>query len=98
MSGRVYLDYNASAPIRPEAVEAMAAALWQAANPSSVHGEGRRARALVETAREQVARLVGAQPESERSRAGTSRITAGHTPGGHPAASAAPPGGPLEAG
>ncbi|WP_046865285.1 cysteine desulfurase family protein [Microvirga massiliensis] len=59
---RSYLDYNASAPVRPEAAAAMSAALALPGNPSSVHAEGRAARALVEQAREQVARLVGAKP------------------------------------
>lgn len=63
MSDRVYLDWNATAPLRPEARAAMAAALGLVGNPSSVHHEGRRARALVETAREQVASLVGAAPK-----------------------------------
>ncbi|MEX6507937.1 cysteine desulfurase family protein [Jiella sp. M17.18] len=60
---RLYLDYNATAPILPEAREALAAAL-DAANPSSVHGEGRAARALVERARVSVARLLGAESEN----------------------------------
>ncbi len=63
MSGtRTYLDYNASAPLRPEARAAFVAALDVAGNPSSVHAEGRAARAIVEAAREQVATLVGAKP------------------------------------
>ena len=61
-AARTYLDYNATAPLCPEAKAAMIAALECAGNPSSVHAEGRRARALVETAREQVAALVGAKP------------------------------------
>ena len=59
---RVYLDYNATAPLRPEAKAAMIAALEAAGNPSSVHSEGRLARNIVERARESVARLVGAKP------------------------------------
>jgi cysteine desulfurase len=61
MSARTYLDHNASAPLRPEARAAMLAALDVTGNPSSVHAEGRAARALIETAREQVARLVNAR-------------------------------------
>jgi cysteine desulfurase len=58
-----YLDYAASAPLRPEALDAMLPFLARpAANPSSQHGPGRAARAAVETAREQVAALVGAEP------------------------------------
>ncbi len=56
----VYLDHNATSPVRPEAMSAMMSALGQAANPSSVHAAGRRARAVVEDARAAVAALVGA--------------------------------------
>lgn len=59
---RAYLDYNASAPLIAEARAAMVAAL-DAANPSSVHTEGRAARRLLEDARRDVARLVNAKPE-----------------------------------
>ncbi|MDX8460326.1 cysteine desulfurase family protein [Mesorhizobium humile] len=59
---RAYLDYNASAPLIAEARAAMVAAL-DAANPSSVHTEGRASRRLVEDARRDVARLVNAKPE-----------------------------------
>lgn len=58
----VYLDYNASALVRPEVQEIMAKALADNGNPSAVHAAGRRARARVETARAQVAALVGADP------------------------------------
>jgi cysteine desulfurase len=58
-----YLDYAASAPLRAEALAVMLPLLERpAANPSSQHGQGRMARAAVETAREQVAALVGAAP------------------------------------
>ena len=60
MAARVYLDWNASAPLRAEARAALATALALTGNPSSVHAEGRAARAMVEQAREQVAALVGA--------------------------------------
>jgi cysteine desulfurase len=60
----VYLDYNATAPIRPEAAAAVAQALQVGGNPSSVHAAGRAARNLVETARAQVAALVGAVPRA----------------------------------
>jgi cysteine desulfurase len=59
---RAYLDWNATAPLRPEARAAMLAALDVVGNPSSPHTEGRRARAIVEDAREEVAALVGAKP------------------------------------
>jgi cysteine desulfurase len=59
---RTYLDHNASSPLRPSARAAMIAALDATGNPSSVHAEGRRARAIIDTAREQVAALLGAKP------------------------------------
>jgi cysteine desulfurase len=64
MTDRAYLDWNATAPLRPEAREAMCEALDVAGNPSSVHAEGRAARRLVEAARERVAALVGAEPRN----------------------------------
>jgi cysteine desulfurase len=60
MAARAYLDFNATAPLRPEARAAMMAALDVAGNPSSVHAEGRLARLLVEEARQEVANLLGA--------------------------------------
>ena len=60
----VYLDYNATAEVRPEAAAAMARALEVGGNPSSVHVAGRAARAIIETARSNVAHLVGAKAES----------------------------------
>ncbi len=59
---RAYLDWNASAPLRPEARTAMVEALELVGNPSSVHAEGRKLRGLVERARGQVAELVGCKP------------------------------------
>lgn len=65
MSGsRTYLDHNASSPLRPEARAAMLAALDVIGNPSSVHSEGRAARAIIEDARETVAALVSASPKN----------------------------------
>jgi cysteine desulfurase len=58
----VYLDYNATAPVKPGVAEAAARALALTGNPSSVHSFGRAARKAVEDAREQVAVLVGAAP------------------------------------
>src|SRR6201995_3096425 len=57
---RVYLDWNATTPLRPEAKAAMAAAWDLPGNPSSVHAEGRQARRVVEDARAALARAVGA--------------------------------------
>jgi cysteine desulfurase len=62
MTTRAYFDHNATAPVRPEAAQAVARALVATGNPSSIHGEGRAARALVEEARADVARLVHAKP------------------------------------
>ncbi len=61
---RIYMDWNATAPLLPAAREACLSALDLAGNPSSVHGEGRKIRALIETARRDVAALCGAQPAS----------------------------------
>jgi cysteine desulfurase len=58
----VYLDYNATAPVRPEAIAAMTRVMGRVGNPSSTHAAGRAARAEMEAAREAVAALVGAPP------------------------------------
>lgn len=58
---RIYLDYNATAPLLMQAREAILAALDAVGNPSSIHAEGRAARGLVEAARRDVAALAGAQ-------------------------------------
>ena len=57
-----YLDYNATAPVKPEVAAAVARALDLVGNPSSVHSYGRAARKAVEDARERVAALTGATP------------------------------------
>lgn len=59
---RIYLDWNATAPLLGAAREAMLEALAMPGNPSSVHAEGRAARAVIERARREVASLVGAEP------------------------------------
>src|SRR5690242_3816819 len=64
MLDRVYLDWNATTPLRPQAVEAMAAAWQLPGNPSSVHAEGRQARRVIEDARSAVAEAVGALPRN----------------------------------
>jgi cysteine desulfurase len=61
---RIYLDHNSTAPLMPEAGEALLAALSLTGNPSSVHAEGRRVRSLVEDARRKVASLLHAEPEN----------------------------------
>ncbi len=62
-SGRIYLDYNATAPVWPEVVQTVAEALAATGNASSVHAEGRAARARIEEARRAVAGLVAADPD-----------------------------------
>jgi len=64
MNERIYLDWNATAPLREEARTAALASLDLVGNPSSVHREGRAARHVIEQAREQVAALVGAAPRN----------------------------------
>ena len=59
MRPRVYLDWNATAPLRAEARAAMIGAMDALGNPSSVHGEGRAAKAILERARGQVAEATG---------------------------------------
>lgn len=63
-NGAVYLDHNATTPLRPEARRAVEAAFATTGNPSSAHRFGRAARRAVEDAREQLARLVGARPDA----------------------------------
>ncbi len=60
---RSYFDYNATVPIKPQVIEAVARAMALGGNPSSVHGSGRMARRLVENARRDVAGLVNARPQ-----------------------------------
>src|SRR5437879_3517214 len=64
MPDRIYLDWNATTPLRREAREAMAAAWDWSGNPSSVHAEGRQARKLVEDARDSISGAVGALPRN----------------------------------
>jgi cysteine desulfurase len=61
---RIYLDYNATTPVEPQVLDAMLPYFsTDFANASSIHTQGQRARAAVETAREQVAALIGARPQ-----------------------------------
>lgn len=59
---RIYLDYNATAPIRPEVIASVAASMQVPGNASSIHGDGRAARKIVEDARADVAALCGVRP------------------------------------
>ena len=61
---RLYLDHNATSPLRPVAAAAMVAALRLSGNASSIHAEGRAARAVIEEAREKLAALVGAKAKN----------------------------------
>ena len=63
---RIYLDYNATTPLRPEVRDAMMPYLTEAfGNSSSIHAYGREARTAIDTAREQIADLIGAKSPSE---------------------------------
>jgi cysteine desulfurase len=64
MNPRAYLDYNASAPLLPEARDAMLAMMDAPGNASSVHREGRAQRSAVDAARRSVAALVGGKPDN----------------------------------
>ncbi len=64
MTAGVYLDYNATAKLRPQAMKDAVAAMRLSANPSSVHAAGRAARMVIERARDEVAALVRAKPEA----------------------------------
>jgi cysteine desulfurase len=82
MPERVYLDWNATTPMRPEARQAMAAAWEIAGNPSSVHAEGRQARRLVEDARTAIAAAIGARaPDVVFTSGGTEANALALTPG-----------------
>ncbi|MEM8833672.1 MAG: cysteine desulfurase family protein [Pseudomonadota bacterium] len=60
---KTYLDYNATAPIRPEVIDLVTQVMGEVGNASSVHGHGRAARKYVEDARMQVATLCGVDPD-----------------------------------
>ncbi|MBW8707964.1 MAG: aminotransferase class V-fold PLP-dependent enzyme, partial [Alphaproteobacteria bacterium] len=58
-----YLDHNATSPLRPESLSAVTHALTVSGNPSSIHANGRAARAIMEEARDRIAALAGARAE-----------------------------------
>ncbi len=64
MKPRVYLDHNATSPLRPEARDAMIGALDCVGNPSSIHSEGRAARKIVEDARDKIAGVFEVKPSN----------------------------------
>ena len=63
MSVRSYLDYNATAPVRPEVMDAVLEALGFIGNASSVHAEGRSVHGIIERARDRVAQLINVRPQ-----------------------------------
>ena len=64
MASRIYLDYNATTPVDPVVLEAMLPFFsGEFGNAASIHTTGQKARSAVETAREQVAALINAQPQ-----------------------------------
>ncbi len=82
MTDRIYLDHNATSPVRPEAARAVARALIAGGNPSSVHAEGRKARGMLEKSREAVAALAGAEAKNVTFTSGaTEALNLALTPG-----------------
>ena len=61
--GLIYLDYNATAPIRPEVIELMREVMVEGGNPSSVHAIGRKAKSRLENARAEIAKAVGCREQ-----------------------------------
>lgn len=59
---RIYLDHNAGSPLRPQVKHAVIEALDLSANGSSIYQEGRKAKGMIERARQSVAKMVGAAP------------------------------------
>jgi cysteine desulfurase len=84
MRSRTYLDWNATMPLRREARAALVDALDETGNPSSVHAEGRRARAIIERARGQVAEAFGGQGADVIFTSGASEAAALGLGGWHP--------------
>ncbi|XP_052493063.1 selenocysteine lyase isoform X6 [Budorcas taxicolor] len=63
-SRKVYMDYNATTPLEPEVIEAMTEAMREAwGNPSSSYPAGRKAKEIINTARENLAKMIGGQPQ-----------------------------------
>ncbi|GLQ07547.1 cysteine desulfurase family protein [Sneathiella chinensis] len=63
MTSSIYLDYNATAPVRPQVVDLVAEVMKEGGNPSSVHASGRKAKGRVEDARAEIAALAGCKPQ-----------------------------------
>ena len=62
MNKLIYMDYNATSPIRPAVIDIVSKTMAEVGNPSSVHAAGRKARSIIEEARAKVAALTGARP------------------------------------
>lgn len=62
-SDLIYLDYNATAPIRPQVIELMSEVMLEGGNPSSVHARGRKAKSRLEAARSQIASMINCRPQ-----------------------------------
>ncbi|XP_032211211.1 selenocysteine lyase isoform X1 [Mustela erminea] len=63
-SRKVYMDYNATTPLEPEVIQAMTEAMREAwGNPSSPYPAGRKAKDIIDTARENVAKMIGGKPQ-----------------------------------
>ena len=90
MRERVYLDWNATTPLRPEARAAMIAAMDVVGNPSSAHAEGRAAKALMETSRAKIAAALGAEGADIVFTSGATEAIIGRLP-----RSRSPPGAPA---
>ncbi|XP_054335383.1 selenocysteine lyase isoform X6 [Pongo pygmaeus] len=61
---KVYMDYNATTPLEPEVIQAMTEAMWEAwGNPSSPYSAGRKAKDIINAARESLAKMIGGKPQ-----------------------------------
>ncbi|XP_034511389.1 selenocysteine lyase-like isoform X2 [Ailuropoda melanoleuca] len=61
---KVYMDYNATTPLEPEVIQAMTEAMREAwGNPSSPYPAGRKAKDIIDTARENIAKMIGGRPQ-----------------------------------
>ncbi|XP_007965020.2 selenocysteine lyase isoform X1 [Chlorocebus sabaeus] len=61
---KVYMDYNATTPLEPEVIQAMTEAMWEAwGNPSSLYPAGRKAKDIINAARESLAKMIGGKPQ-----------------------------------
>lgn len=76
---KVYMDYNATTPLEPEVIQAMAEAMQEAwGNPSSAYPEGRKAKETIGAARESLARMVGGRPQDVIFTSGGTEVNGPH--------------------